>query len=172
MRQKTLIPLIFLGLILSAARPVDAQSTTSPSLAGSWQFTLIASTPPLSEPLVFPILALATFTADGSAVETDATEVVPKATGLGTLVYGTPGHGIWQRGPAIGNLFIRFITLLINQNETLHAKKTVTIIGALDSTGNRFTGNYSFEVVDPTGHVIAMGSGTVTGERIPHPLLP
>jgi len=105
-------------------------------------------------------------------IETDATEVVAMTKSSGVPVYATPGHGIWQPGPAVGNLFIQVISLLVNPNETLHAKKTVTITGALDSTGNRFKGNYSFELVDPTGHALATGSGTVTGQRIPHPLLP
>jgi hypothetical protein len=121
---------------------------------------------------VVPVPGLATFTSDGSAVETDATEVVPMMIAAGTAVYGTPGHGIWQPGPAVGNLFIQFISLMVNPNTTLHAKKIVTITGTLDSTGNHFSGNYHFELVDPTGHIITMGSGTVTGQRIPHPLLP
>lgn len=104
-------------------------------------------------------------------IETDATEVVPMIV-EGTAVYGTPGHGLWQPGPAIGNLFIQFISLLLNQNETLHAKKIVTITGSLDSTGNHFRGSYSYELVNPAKVVIATGSGTVTGQKIPHPLLP
>ena len=97
-------------------------------------------------------------------IETDATEVVPMMVD-GTAVYGTPGHGIWQPGPAIGNLFIQFISLLLNQNETLHAKKTVTITGSLDSMGNHFRASYSYEPVNPAGVVIATGSGTVTCQR-------
>jgi hypothetical protein len=88
------------------------------------------------------------------------------------IVYGTPGHGIWQPAPAIGNLFIQFISLMVNPNASLHARKIVTIIGALDSTGDNFKGTYDSHVVDPTGHTIVMSTGTVTGERIPHPLLP
>jgi hypothetical protein len=42
----------------------------------------------------------------------------------------------------------------------------------LDSTGDHFSGSYDFELVDPTGHAITRGSGTVTGQKIPHPLLP
>ena len=77
------------------------------------------------------VAALATFTSDGSVIETNATEVVPMMVER-TAVYGTPGHGIWQPGPAISNFFIQFISLLLNQNETLHAKKIVTITGSLD----------------------------------------
>lgn len=172
MKQTFLIACVALALAPTPSQPLAAQSTTSPSLTGSWQLTLIASTPPLSAPAVVPIPALATFTEDGSVVETGATEVVAMTTSSGAPVYATPGHGIWQPGPVFGRLFIQFINLLVNPNETLHAKKTVTITGALNSTGNQFNGNYSFQLVDPSGHVIAKGSGTVTGERIPHPLLP
>jgi hypothetical protein len=171
MRGKLLLACMCFGLSLSAAQPVAAQAANLPSLAGSWQLTLIAGGPPAS-PAVIPVPSLATFTSDGSVVETDATEVVPTIGSTGTTVYGTPGHGIWQPGPAISNLFIQFISLMVNPNTTLHAKKIVTITGSLDSTGNHFKGSYSFELVDPTGHIITTGSGTVTGQRIPHPLLP
>jgi hypothetical protein len=172
MRRKLVIACMSCGLTLSAIQPLSAQATNPPSLAGSWQLTLIAVGPPASSPAVVPVPGLATFTSDGSMVETDATEVVPMMNGGGTAVYGTPKHGIWQPGPAVGNLFIQYISLLVNHNTTVHAKKVVTITGALDSSGNQFNGNYSYKLIDPTGHAIAMGSGTVTGERIPHPLLP
>jgi hypothetical protein len=172
MRPKLVLTCVSLGLILSAIQPLFAQSTNHPSLAGSWQLTLIPASPPASEPAVAPIPGLATFTSGGSVVETDATEVVPIMSAAGTAVYATPGHGIWQPGPAVGTLFIQFINLLVNHNETLHAKRIVTITGSLDSTGNHFSGNYEFELVDPTGHAITRGSGAVTGQRIPHPLLP
>jgi hypothetical protein len=172
MKRKLVLTCMSFGLILAAVQSLAAQATNPPSLAGSWQLTLIPASPPASVPPVAPVPSLATFTSGGSMVETDATEVVPMMIAAGTTVYGTPGHGIWQPGPAVGNLFIQFISLLVNQNATLHAKKIVTITGALDSTGNQFSGNYSFRLVDPTGRVITTGSGTVTGQRIPHPLLP
>lgn len=170
MKTKLLVVSMSLAILLFASERLSAQGTNQPSLAGSWQFTLIPTSPTAAA--VVPINALVTFTSDGSTVETDATEVVPTNDSTGAAVYGTPGHGIWQPGPAVGNLFIQFISLLVNQNETLRAKKTVTITGALDSTGNNFRGHYQFEQVDPTGRAIAMGNGTVTGQRIPHPLLP
>src|SRR6478672_6165491 len=166
MRGKLLFACMSFGLSLSAVEPVAAQATNLPSLAGSWQLTLTPVSPTAS--VLVRVAALATFTSDGSVIETDATEVVPMAV-EGTAVYGTPGHGIWQPGPAVGNFFIRFISLLVNSNTTLHAKKIVTITGALDSTGNHFSGNYDFELVNPAGHVITRGSGTITGQKIPHP---
>jgi hypothetical protein len=170
MRAKLFVVSMSLAILLFGGRPLEAQGNQQPSLAGSWQFTLISSGP--TEVAVIPIYALATFTSDGSTVETDATEVVPTVDSNGTIIYGTPGHGIWQPGPAVGNLFIQYISLLVNQNQTLHARKTVTITGALDSTGNNFKGHYQFQQVDPAGHVISTGNGTVTGQRIPHPALP
>ena len=170
MKRQLIGTFISLGLLLSAVPPLAAQAASLPSLAGSWQLTFTPLSPTAS--VVTPFQGLATFTSDGSVVETDATEVVPMMSATGITVHGTPGHGIWQRGPAIGNLFIRFINLLVNQNETLHARKIVTITGALDSTGNHFSGNYSNELVGPAGRVIRRESGTVTAERIPHPLLP
>ena len=170
MRRKLTLACLSLGIILSASQPLAAQVTAQLSLAGSWQLTLTPATPTASA--LIPIQGLATFTSDGSVIEADATEVVPTIGSAGTTVYGTPGHGIWQPGPAVGNLFIQFISLLVNHNETLHARKIVTITGALDSTGNHFRGNYDYELIDLTGHVIATGSGTVSGQKIPHPLLP
>ena len=169
MRGKLLLACMCLGLNLSAVQPVATQAANLPSLVGSWQLALTPLSPSASVPV--RVAALATFTSDGSVIETDATEVVPMIV-EGTAVYGTPGHGIWQPGPAIGNLFIQFISLLLNQNETLHAKKIVTITGSLDSRGNHFRGSYSYELVNPAKVVIANGSGTVTGQKIPHPSLP
>ena len=171
MRRKLVLTCMSLGLILSAIQHLAAQSTHPPSLAGSWQLIFTPASPTPS-PAVAPVPGLATFTSDGSVVETDGTEVVPKLIAAGTAVYSTPGHGIWQPAPAVGTLFIQFISLRVNHNATLHAKKIVTISGALDSTGNHFNGNYDYELVDPTGRIITTGSGTVTGQRIPHPLLP
>ena len=170
MYQKLLV-CVFSGLVLLALQPLAAQSPTPSPLVGSWQITLTPTTPPNSPPIV-PISGLATFTTDGSVIETDATEVVPTITAAGNTVYGTPGHGIWQPSPAFGHLFIQFFSLVVNPDTTLHAKKTFTITVSLDATGTQMSGGYSFLVVDPTGHAITMGSGTVSGQKIPHPLLP
>jgi hypothetical protein len=169
MRGRLVTACLTVGLTLLAIQPLAAQGTSLPSLTGSWQLTLMPATPTASVPVRIP--ALATFTSDGSVIETDGSEVVRMRV-EGISLHGTPGHGIWQPGPAIGNLFIQFISLLVNDNETLHAKKIVTMTGSLDSTGNHFTGGYGFELVDLGGAVIATGSGRVSGQKIPHPLLP
>ena len=167
-RRATLVGM-FLGLILLAIQPAAAQTPSTSQLVGSWQLTLTPNSP--VRPVV-PIPALATFTSDGSVIETDGSEATPAMVSTVNVVYGTPGHGIWQPAPAIGNLFIQFISLLVNPNASLHARRIVTIMGALDSAGNNFKGTFDSQVADLTGHTIVMSTGTVVGQRIPHPLLP
>jgi hypothetical protein len=86
-------------------------------------------------------------------------------------VFGTPGHGIWQPGPVFGMLFVQFTNLFANLNSTLHSKRIVTMTVKLNSTGDQFSGGYSFEIDDPTGHHTG-GSGTVAANLMRHPLLP
>jgi hypothetical protein len=92
MRQRVLLACVSLGIILLAIQPLAAQVTNPPSLAGSWQLTLTPVSPIV--PALVPIQGLATFTSDGSVIETDATEVVPMIGLAGMTTYGTPGHGI------------------------------------------------------------------------------
>ena len=171
MKSKLVIALVTFGAVLSGAGSLAAQTPTPPPLAGSWQFTLTPahSNPPGTAPTIY---ALATFTLDGSAIETDSSEVAPVSPAMTTGIRATAGHGIWQPAPAFGNLYIQFINLVVNPNGSLYGRKTVTIGGALDSTGNNFSGSYSYVLTDPNGGVLATGSGTATGQRIPHPLLP
>src|SRR5450432_2833587 len=170
MKSKLVIALVVFGAVLSGLQPLAAQNPTPPPLAGSWQLTLTPAprNPPASAPM---IQALATFTSDGSVIETDSSEMAPIAPAVTSGIRATGGHGIWQPAPAFGNLYIQFISLVVNQNGSLYARKTVTITGALDSAGNTFSGSYGYVLADPNGGVLATGSGTVTGQRIPHPLL-
>ncbi len=172
MTRKLVLAGMFSGLIWFAIQPLAAQTPNQPPLAGSWQLTLTPTTPPVATAAVNSIPALATFTSDGSVIETDAAEAVPAVMAGRAVVFGTPGHGIWQPAPAIGTLYIQFISLMLNSNATLYAERMVTITGALDSTGSHFSGDYSYQIVDRTGHVITTGSGTVSGQKIPHPALP
>jgi len=171
MSQKLLLCCMLCGLNSLAIQPVAAQTaTTIPSLVGSWEFTL---TPNASSTSKLPISGLATFTNDGSVIETDTSEVIPvQISAGGPVLRSTPGHGIWQPSPVFGSLFIRFTSLVANPNATLHSKKIVTMTLTLNSTGDQFSGGYSFELVDPTGHAITTGSGTVAGQLMVHPLLP
>ena len=171
MSRKLLLSCLFCGLGSLAIQPGEAQTgTTIPSLVGSWEFTLTPNASPTPRP---PIPGLATFTSDGSVIETDTSEVVPvQISAGGPVLRSTPGHGIWRPSPVFGSLSIKFISLIANPNATLHSKKIVTMMVTLNSTLDQFSGSYSFEFVDPTGHAITTVSGTVAGQLMVHPLLP
>jgi hypothetical protein len=95
MFRKTFLASIICGLIAILTQPTSAAAAT-PSLAGSWQITLTPIT--VSPTPAAQIAGLATFTTDGSVIETDTSEVVPgvSSTSSGSATYGTPGHGIWR----------------------------------------------------------------------------
>ena len=171
MKSKLVVAAVILVAVIVGMRPLAAQT---PSLAGSWQLTLTPSpnpnpTPGVIEPV---ILALATFTTDGSVIETDSSQVAAIASSVRNIRAGTAGHGIWQPAPVPGNLFIQFISLIVNPNGTLYLQRKVTIAGAMDPSGNNFSGSYSFTLTNPIGGFVGTGSGTVAGQRIPHPPLP
>jgi hypothetical protein len=143
--------------------------STLPSLAGSWEVKLVPNPNLTGSNSVVP--GLATFTTDGSAIETDSSEIIPGQILPNT--FATPGHGIWQPGPAIGNLFVQFTSLVTNPDGSLRAKKIYTMTVRLTANRTQFKGGYNFELVNPTGQQgLGSGSGTVTGQLIVHPLLP
>lgn len=171
--MKLLFVSVSLGIFLLASQHLGAQTATPPSLPGSWQLTFVPVSPSSTTVPAVQTQGLATFTADGSLVETDATEVIPgpAATNAGSTS-GTPGHGIWQPGPAIGNFFIQFMSLVVNHTGVLEDRRIVTITGTIDNTGNHFTGNYESHLISPAGHVTDATMGSFTADRITHPALP
>ena len=181
MPRKMLSACVLCGLILVAIAAGRAQNSTPASgLVGSWELTLT----PNSGKAPKTISGLATFTSDGTVIETDTSEAVPmpvsaqldteweRVSARGAAVFGTPGHGIWQPSPVFGSLFIRFTSLFTNPDSTLHSKRIVTMTVTLNSTGDQFGGGYSFVVLDPTGQAIMAGSGTVKAQMMTHPVLP
>lgn len=150
------------GLIALLAQPVPTTNTTNQaSLIGSWEITATTDSA-LSADISTP--ALATFTPEGSVIEADALELAPSRS--------TPGHGIWQLSPAVPNFFVRVTNIVARPITSQYAKRILTMTIGLNSTGDEFSGAYSFEVVEPSGQVLASGTGTVLGRRMIHPLLP
>jgi hypothetical protein len=160
---RTLRASIFCGLIAVAIQPTTQAAT--PSLAGSWQITLT----PVAPASTGAIPGLATFTSDGSTIETDASEVVPNPSAPNT--YGTPGHGIWQPLPSGTGLYVQYISIVANSDGSLYAKNETTITVTLNSTSTSFSGSYTTDTVTATGTVTTV-SGTISGTLIPHPKLP
>jgi hypothetical protein len=170
MKHVLLIVSLSVALILSGSQRLASQTTNSASLAGSWQLTL--STISATVRAAAPTRGLATFTADGSLVETDSAEASPVAVTARGASAESPGHGIWQPGPALGTYYAQFINLLVTPNGVFQGKKTVTITVTLDATGNHFAGSYQYQTTGPAGEITGNGSGAITGDRMVHPLLP
>ena len=149
---------------LALASLALAQNT--PTLSGSWQFSLTPNGSSTS------IAALATFTTDGSAIETDQSNLEPLTFGAGKVAFtSTAGHGIWQPGPAISRLYIQIISLVSKRAGPYAGKRVLTITGGLDSTGNNFSGAYTVQFVENNGQT-QTATGNIAGQKIPHPLLP
>jgi hypothetical protein len=168
MSSRTFLASIFFGLIAIAVQPMSAAAT--PSLAGSWQFTLTPTAPPT--PPVVEIPGLATFTTDGSVIETDGSEFapIPVSTAAPTRP-GTPGHGIWQLANTPITLYVQYISLLVNADGSLFGRNITTMFVTLNSKGNQFSGTYTTDQV--VGSITTVvSSGTVNGQLIPHVPLP
>jgi len=169
MSRRTLIGNIVYGLIVMALQSVPAAAAT-PNLTGSWQFTLTpAST---TTPPVVVIPGLATFTTDGSVVETDGSEFAPGPLSTSPIAMpATPGHGIWQMANTPETLFVQYISLVLESDGSLHARNITTMFLTMNSKGNQFTGTYATDQV--TGTVATLvSSGKVSGQLIPHIPLP
>jgi len=170
MFRKTLFATILFGLTALAAQP-HRKAGGTPSLAGSWEFTLTptASTTPLGIP------GLATFTTDGSVIETDGAELSPLSPSTAPNTAASPGHGVWQPAPAAGTLYVRYVSIVVNDVGLLLGTNvtTMTDVTVLSSTtSSTFAGSYTTQFIDSAGTVGRTTTGTVKGELIPHPKLP
>lgn len=168
MRSKTLFASIVFGLIAIAFQPASAAAAT-PNLTGSWQFTLTPTAPPT--PPVIQIPGLATFTADGSVVETDGSEFVPNPPSATTVNPSTPGHGIWQLANTPTSLYVQYLSLVLNADGSLYAKNVTTMFLTMNARGNQFKGSYATNQ-EKGGSTLTISSGTVSGQLIPHVPLP
>jgi len=168
MRRRTLLASIVCGLSAIAVQSMSAVAATLPSLVGSWQFTLTPTTP--VSPVV-PIPGLATFTKDGSVIETDGSEFVPIPSTMVAVRASTPGHGIWQPGPVPGALYVQYISLVLEADGALFARNITTMTLTMNTKGNQFTGTYTTDQEIGT-LIIILSTGTVSGQLIPHLPLP
>ncbi|HVN05611.1 MAG TPA: hypothetical protein VMT86_14395 [Bryobacteraceae bacterium] len=167
MRKGLLLGTILSGLIVTALQPTPMTAAT-PALTGSWQFTLtpVSSSTPVQMP------GLATFTTDGSVIETDGTEFVPSPAATTPLSVGSsPGHGIWEIAPVPGTFYVQYFSLVFESTGALYARNITTMMVTPNGTGNQFTGTYTTDQV--IGNITkVLSSGSVTGQLIPHQPLP
>jgi hypothetical protein len=172
MFSKTFTASIICGLIVLIAQP-KSFAAAKPSLAGSWELTFTPSGPPTPPVVVIP--GFATFTTNGSVIETDGSELAPgPASSNSAATYGSPGHGIWQLSPCLCSFYISYISLTVNASGSLNSKAVTvaTVTAATSTTGTTFTGQYTTTTTGPAGAPPVTTSGTLTGSLIPHPLLP
>jgi hypothetical protein len=170
MRSKMFLASIVCGLIAIAIQPISATAAT-PNLAGSWQFILTPTAPPTATPPVVEIPGLATFTTDGSVIETDGSEFVPNPPSATPTNSSTPGHGIWQLANTPVTLYVQYISLVLNPDGSLFARNITTMFLTENSKGNQFTGSYTTDQ-EMGGATKTLSSGTVSGQLIPHVALP
>jgi hypothetical protein len=132
MSRKTLVASMVWGLMVLLAQPKSIMAAKA-TLAGSWELTLTPSTPPT--PPVMPIPGLATFTTDGSLIETDGAELAPGISANPVATYKSPGHGIWQLMPSLTSFYIQYYSVAVNGDGSL-ASKTVTVATVAVTTSN------------------------------------
>jgi hypothetical protein len=171
MSKKTLIASIICGLFAFLVQPMSLAGASS-SLAGSWQITLVPTTPPASPTITIP--GLATFTTDGSVIETDGAELAPTAASTGAVIFGSPGHGIWQLLPSRTGFYVQYISVSVDSTGALSATSvtTMTVTPVAATAFTQFTGQYTIVQSDASGLVAKTTSGTIQGQLIPHPKLP
>ena len=165
--SRVLLACFVCGMIFAVAQPASS-SSKPPNLTGSWQFTLIPMEPPTPPSIEIP--GLATFTADGSVIETDGSEFATAAPTT-LLRPSTPGHGIWQLANTPVTLFVQYISLVLHPSGALRATNTTTMFLRMNSEGTQFSGTY--QTMQTSGSTTKMiSSGMVRGHLIPHVLLP
>jgi hypothetical protein len=172
MQRKTMLVCILGGLFaFVVSAPSQTSDAKSPTLVGSWQLTLTPTSPAGNA----AIPGLATFTSDGSVIETDGAELVGTPPSSGSTPAPTsPGHGIWQPAPAVGHFYVEYISVVVNSDGSLVGKNVTTYTGvAIDGTTKpeTFTGSYTTDFVSTSG-TTRVTSGKVEGMLIPHPALP
>jgi len=169
MPSRTLLITIVCGLAAVVALPTSMAAAT-PSLAGSWHLSLVPTTAPI--PITIP--GLVTFTTDGSAIETDGSELVPgPATTTGPVAI-SPAHGIWQISPAMVSYYLQWFSVGVNADGSLNSTfvTTATVAFPANSTSHdTFTGSYTTVESNASG-ISKTTSGTIKGTLIPHPKLP
>jgi hypothetical protein len=172
MSGRVLFASIVGGLMILNLQPKSLLAA-QPSLAGSWTLAFTPSAPASTPPVQTP--GLATFTSDGSVIETDGTELAPgPPTSAGALSYGSPGHGIWQLLPSFTGFYILYDSISVDATGALYSISvtvaTVTVTTTTSATALK--GQYTTTTTGPTGTAPRTVTGTIAGTLIPHPPLP
>jgi hypothetical protein len=77
----------------------------------------------------------------------------------------SPGHGVWERH-SWNHYTATMIAQRLNPDGTFAGWHKVEVSLQLAPSGNEFTGTSSFEIVNPSGAVLASGCSAITGTRL------
>ena len=176
MSRKTLPALLVCGLLILLSQPKSAVAANprvanTASLAGSWELTFT----PGPGTTAASVPGLATFTTDGSLIETDGSELAPSMPSAGgSPTYGSPGHGVWQTLPSLTGFYLSYTSVNVNSDGSLNSKSltVATVTVSTSSTGNTFNGEYSTTTTSAGNTAPITTSGKISGQLILHPALP
>lgn len=157
-RSKVLFPLTLAVTVIGLASIVaqaqtggQAASQSVQKLEGSWLVEVTLADPPPGVPN--QVLALRTFTANGSMIET------------ASLAGSTSGHGEWVR---TGNRRFRadWTFFGFGQDGELVGLQRISETIVLAPRGDRFSGTGTMRMVGHDGTVLASGAATTVGVRL------
>lgn len=147
------------------------EAVTSPDISGTWLVNLSVSSgadaadASQRQPVNFfgaktqaPFIAVETFHADGTFIETSLTDFQQPA--------GPPGQGLWAKtGTREFALNFYGVTVGDVTNPQLQGTYRVRSKLTLDRTGDQFDGPFLIEIYDPSGALVFTVEGTARGRR-------
>ncbi|MDQ3817528.1 MAG: hypothetical protein M3362_07545 [Acidobacteriota bacterium] len=105
-----------------------------------------------------PFIAVETFHADGTFIETSLIDYIPPQ--------GPPGQGVWERrGSREFALTIYGVTVGDLTNPQLQGTYKVRSKLTLSHAGDEFSGPFTIEIFDPAGDLVTTLEGTAQGRR-------
>jgi hypothetical protein len=175
LRSAPLVAALVASLILTAAaqnagvesKPKD--SGKGPDITGTWLVNLDVggggaaaqqqtAPQPAGARTQAPFIAVETFHADGSFIETSLTDYLPPQ--------GPPGQGVWERtGAREFALTIYGVTVGEVSNPQFQGTYKVRSKLTLNRAGDEFSGPFTIEIYDPAGSLAFTLEGTAQGRR-------
>lgn len=105
-----------------------------------------------------PFIAVETFHADGTFIETSLIDYLPPQ--------GPPGQGVWERtGSREFALTIYGVTIGDLTNPQFQGTYKVHSKLTLNRAGDKFSGPFTIEIFDPSGGLVTTLAGTAEGRR-------
>ena len=156
-----LVAVALLGLVaVNAVGKTEAQDEpTQHPIVGSWRIALIVTGAMDQEG------ALSSFTSDGSVVSSvKPVSPAPAGSPFGQI-FASLAHGSWTSDGTTSAAFT-IVRLQTDEQGNYLGTVSVSAVGDMGTDGESVSGPFTYDVADPTGAVIASGTGTFEGSRI------